>query len=213
MSLLNLPNELIESIIALLWEEADLNAVVRTNRELYSMFNTYLYAHNIRRCELYELPYPRYALVWIAQNEGPSSAFELALDAKKQSSSEAATHLGHKAFEQAVFHGRADLIEMMLSQDDCSGVHPNSVNEAVIRGHEDLVKALVASGLFDLNWPGRYQRTPLFQAICHGHIEIVRILVAAVNINQQMWIAALTKAAENRDHEIVQLLLVAKAAK
>jgi ankyrin repeat protein len=49
MLLLDLPNELLQSLAEALELERHINAFTQTNRRLYNLLNTYLYRHNVHQ--------------------------------------------------------------------------------------------------------------------------------------------------------------------
>src|SRR5271156_3654705 len=112
MSLLNLPNELLQSISENLKLEKDINALVRTNRYLYNLLNPYLYRHNIRL-------FGSSALQWAARcgQEGTARKM-LAEGADTENSNE---YGGTPLLLAAAYENKA-LVELLLVQD---GVNPN----------------------------------------------------------------------------------------
>jgi ankyrin repeat protein len=73
MSLLGLPNEILLLVTLSHELEADINALARTNRRLYSLLNLHLYWHNV----LYS---GSRALLWAAKH-GQEPTIRMLLDA------------------------------------------------------------------------------------------------------------------------------------
>ncbi|CAL5867525.1 uncharacterized protein PFLUO_LOCUS1744 [Penicillium psychrofluorescens] len=153
MSLLALPNELLNSIITYLETERDINALVRTSRHLYTQLNDYLYAHDIIHTEAY-------AIYWAvresiltdhqAVRESSLRTAQLIFQQRVPTPKEA-TRAFYRALQEAVRYGAEDLVRLFISH----GIGPNpdprlgsrpALHDAIRSGHDRIVLFLMSAG-------------------------------------------------------------------
>ncbi|CAH0047412.1 unnamed protein product [Clonostachys solani] len=216
MELLDFPNEILKEIAEWLWEEADLNALLRTNRRLYNLLDTYLYSHNLHRMELDEIWESNTALVKTADRSGPEATYRKALEAINARNTSRSKKLAERTLYRAMNDGQAYLIKIHLAVDDAFNPekHPQINKTPFIRSccqkKADIFWILVNSPLFDANAEGQDHSTPLMGACSYGHVEPVRFLLehgANVNAQDDNGFTPLYNAAENGEVETLKLLV------
>ena len=153
--LLGLANEILIHIVKYLEDQHDVNSICRTNRQLYSLFNDYLYQFNIhfRGGD---------AILWAAKHDSEPTARKL-------------LYLGvpiNIAFRTSPLHSvqRLTALEDPL---DLRGITPLHI--ASWKGHRKLVNLLLDVGADpDAQMPNGW--TPLYLALISGKEKIARTL-------------------------------------
>ncbi|KAF3393739.1 putative ankyrin repeat protein [Penicillium rolfsii] len=117
------------------------------------------------------------------------------------------------ALHYAVENGYLEMVKLLLNkgadpqiQDSYRGLTP--LHCAAKKGHEEMVEMLLDAGA-NPNFKGHgfYTRTPLFHATVNGHRGVMKLLLEnGANPNNDHE-ALLYRAVENRDQEMVNLLL------
>src|SRR5215470_2228883 len=86
----------------------------------------------------------------------------------------------------------------------------DQLHEAVRSGDVAATKALLEKGA-DVNAKGPYDQTPIFFAADRGHIEVVRVLIAAgakVNVTETFYsMTPIMRASMKKRYDVIQLLL------
>ena len=119
----------------------------------------------------------------------------------------ATTHDNLTALVFACFNGHSNIIHLLA---DKQGIDP-MITEFIIlciEGDTDQVKTLLPQ--VDLNTPLTYGITPLMMASCHGHIDIVNVLLqhkAKVNSQDDRGSTALDYAISRQHDNIVSLIM------
>ncbi|KAJ5997031.1 hypothetical protein N7522_008691 [Penicillium canescens] len=174
MPLLDLPNEILLTIAEPLGSQKDINALAQTNRHFYSLFNPFLYAHNVK--------YHRgYALEWAAARG--------VLESVKESIRQGAQiHLGYssQALLNAANYGHAKIAAYLISL----GANPHSeergvisrtpIEWAILHNHSKVVKLLIENGVHpntkDKNGQSLLHLAAKFSP--RNHEAVTRILIA-----------------------------------
>lgn len=174
MSLLGLPNELLQKIADLLPSEKNINALARTNKHLYNRLNDYLYLRNLKQGS--------WALYWAAQecvSQTAQRMLELGADANAPyiNSGEIRTLLSI-----AIDTGQFELARVLLENGadpngrDSSGETP--LFAAARNGDAFAVNLLLEYGadreVYDYDDP---PETPLDKALEQSHHIIVYLLL------------------------------------
>ncbi|KAJ6437287.1 ankyrin [Purpureocillium lavendulum] len=165
MPLLDLANELLAAIARLLDADADIDALVRTNRRLYSLLIADLYRHNARHCSAS-------SLYWAA-NTGRRDTLERAIETGVRIAD-------HVLLPSAAENGHVDVVRLLLKDGgadvavtDEGGWTP--LGAAARQGHAEVVEILVDAGA-DMK-TGYIGWTPLNVAANSGHADVVRYLL------------------------------------
>ncbi|EXL63604.1 hypothetical protein FOPG_20122, partial [Fusarium oxysporum f. sp. conglutinans race 2 54008] len=111
MSLLHLPNELLQRIAQNLESDKDINAFLRANRRLRDLLNTGLYQRNIKQSG-------SSGLLWIVRHGRLKAAKTLLREAAK---SQVASDAFPIALLLAAGNGREDMVKLLL--DNGTGVN------------------------------------------------------------------------------------------
>ncbi|KAJ5748528.1 uncharacterized protein N7511_010224 [Penicillium nucicola] len=141
MPLLDLPNELLLAIASFLDSERDINALVRTNRHLHSLFKSYLYIHNVKHHE-------GSALRW--------SAVHGVLPSVRESIRHGAKFQGLVSSQpllDAAHYGHVDIVSYLLSL----GANPYSEEKGALKrtpvqwgirsNFPEVVKVMIEAGI------------------------------------------------------------------
>ena len=107
MQLLNLANELLQSIADCLEVQRDINAFTQTNRQLHTLLNPYLYQHNIQR-------FGSSALLWAAKH-GQEATAQILL--AQGANIEATTDHGWTPLLLAATNGHGPVVKLLLAED------------------------------------------------------------------------------------------------
>ena len=206
MPLSNLPVESIFDIADRL-DNADINALARTNSQIYRFLNTYLYRRDVTT------GYESDALAW-ATAFGMESTAQRAVDAGK--------HLDpipvsfEIALAEAASQGVVSIVTILLK---INGINPNydgwrsgpCLTLAADHGHSAVIELLLAMDNIDPNVRDVFNDTPLHRAIDSGHITPIRQLLARndidVNAVGDRGETPLLKAIRASNTEIINLLL------
>ncbi|CAH0042324.1 unnamed protein product [Clonostachys rhizophaga] len=216
MELLDFPNEILKEIAEWLWEEADLNAFLRTNRRLFNLLDTCLYSHNLHRMELDDIWENNAALVKTADRSGPEATYRKALEAINARDTSRSKKLAEQTLYRVINAGQANFIKIHLAVDDAFNPekHPQINKNPFIRScsqkNTEIFWILAKSPLFDANAEDQGGSTPLMGACGWGHVEPVRFLLehgANVNAQDDNGFTPLYNAAENGEVEILKLLV------
>jgi ankyrin repeat protein len=170
MGFLDPPNELSQAVIKYLNLQRDINALIQTSRQSYSLFNSYLYSSNIRN-------HNGSAMVWAAEHGQIQTAEKLILEGLDVQSMNC---FGLRPLNCAAFSGQKEFVAFLLA----NGADPEQkglfgrtpLHEAARSGHEEVVRFLLAEGV-DLEPTDSDGRTPLHAAACHGHEAVTSILL------------------------------------
>ena len=84
-------------------------------------------------------------------------------------------------FILAINNGLHGIVEQLLTRQDISLVSEDKVAFvwAAFLGQLEVVKVMLRDPRVDINKPDRHDRTALRDASCEGHVEIVKVLLAA----------------------------------
>ncbi|KAJ5100890.1 hypothetical protein N7456_006942 [Penicillium angulare] len=148
MPFFDLPSELILMVAESLEAEREINALVQTNRYLYTLLNWYLYRFNIQQNG-------SSALLWAAQHGRDMTA---------------QTIISERAQEEIVTGKRPHVWTMPEANQ-------TPLSLAAEHGHESIVSMLLAQDYVDVNNGDSLGRTPLFCAAQNGHTSIVQLLL------------------------------------
>ena len=99
-------------------------------------------------------------------------------------------------------NGHADVVQRLLEQGDPGKYGVASIYQAVIKGHTEVLRLLLADGRAD---PGRYGIDALYDAVQEGRTELVRLLLADGRVDPEG--SALVAAAVRKHIDVVRLLL------
>ncbi|KAJ5818532.1 hypothetical protein N7474_004123 [Penicillium riverlandense] len=158
MSLLALPNELLNVIITYLETERDINALVQTSRHLYTQLNDYLYAHDIIHTEAYAIYWAVHKAVLTENQAVRESSLRTAqlIFQQRVPTPKEAVRAFHRALREAVRYGAEDLVRLFISH----GIGPNpdprlgsrtggcrpALHDAIRSGHDRIVLLLMSAG-------------------------------------------------------------------
>ena len=201
MPLSNVPREILLNITDYL-DDVEINALTRTNGQIYHFLNPHLYRRDVTKSD-------GKSLTWSA-TYGMEGTLRLALAAGRN------LHLVPESYQTALQlaaeFGRLPLIKILLNVD---GVDPNYGNGSAILsaaqwGHNEIVELLLA--VANINPNVRYDdKTPLHWACELGHVSIVRQFLARDDVDLNTLCersgTPLTTACYNRRIEVVSLLL------
>ena len=207
MSLLNLPNELLQLITHHLGEERDINALIQTSRFFRDSFNEYLYEYNIKK-------HSGSAILWAAENGSLELAQRL-LDGG--TSAEYKWDAEKKPIALAAANGHEEMVELLLTNcADPDGMAPlrrtryTALHFAALGGYNMIARHLISEGA-DVNGKTDIQNdTPLHAAVENNHLSTVRLLVnhrAALDQMQSYEWTPLYIAVDKGHMSIVDFLL------
>jgi ankyrin repeat protein len=174
MSLLDLPNELLLSIVGNLTRESDINALVQTNRRLYYTLNLFLYRFSVARGNNSALRWAAlhgfYPLVQTLLNLGANPRAT-----PRNSSHVTALHMacanGHQSIVEALIQSGAD-----VNAKTTTGITP--LHEAIAEGFEGIARILLENGAdFMKKLPDKNHSTVLHIASYFGYTNIVQLLL------------------------------------
>lgn len=174
MSILDLPNELLDFISECLGSESDINAFAQVNHHLYRLLNQYLYRHNVQQSG-------SSALVWAAKVGQEETAKKLLGEITKGQNMvdflmkplcEAAEN-GHSGLVLLLLENGADLNATSkickygnALQSACSGMRDNT----------DMARLLISRGA-NVNQEGGFFGNALQAAVESGHEQIAKLLL------------------------------------
>ncbi|KAJ8110232.1 hypothetical protein OPT61_g6871 [Boeremia exigua] len=180
MSLLGLPNELLQGIAKNIQTEKDISSFSRVNRRLYNVSIASLYRFNAEHTG-------RSALVWAAANgmtgtaERSLKAEPLDQDYREDDDGSQMTPVGTVALVLAARNNHADLVRLLIE----NGVEPdepdldqmrNAMEAAAEEGHTGIATLLLELGADASEGLGGAPFA-IQHAAMGGHIEIVRMLI------------------------------------
>ncbi|KAL2809992.1 ankyrin repeat-containing domain protein [Aspergillus granulosus] len=207
-----LPPEIMHLIAQQIASDRVLNALARTNRYFYEIFNPYLYAHKAT------WKGRRSALIWAAK-EGREETMRIALRYHNPLRKT-------KPLVIAVENNRERIVEMLLAKDRVNIEALNSnkstpLEVAVQNGFESIVKQLLDAGANVQPWKTTREmqtgdgESLLFQAIRSGRQGVARHLIhcGKIDLNAMNHFneTALTTAVWNDRNEVIEHLLAAGA--
>jgi ankyrin repeat protein len=207
MPLSDLPVEILLEIADRL-DDAGVNALARTNGQVYSVVNEYLYRRDFTK------PQSR-SLAWAAE-KGVRGTIQRAVHAGRYF--DPIPESFHTALQIAADQGHVYLVKLLL---EVNGINPNfgggsfkllaaPLLLATNRGYSAIVELLLAAVNVDPNVTDQYSTTPLYEACNKGHVSIVKQLLARgdVDINARVRAGTpLIVACRSRHIEIINLLL------
>ena len=177
MSLSNLPREILLNIAEPLGD-AGINALSRTNSQLYGLLNKFLYSRDMRSQSR--------SLLWAAKN-GVKATVQLALAAGGNLDFIPESY--HIALQSAAIRGYIHLVQLLL---EVEGINPNfegwrecaPLILATESNHIATVELLLADPNIDPNIRERYSKmTPLFTACWNGNTSIVKQFLARKDVD------------------------------
>jgi ankyrin repeat protein len=204
MPLSDLPTELVLDITDQL-DDAGMNALARTNSQIYQFLNTYLYRRDVTRLR-------SRSMTWAIKN-GVEATVQQALDA--------GGHLDpipesfHIALIDSAFQGDVNTVAALLKLD---GINPNfrdlwgntPLYRACLRERTPVVRQLLARDDIDLNTVLNPVSTPLLTAIETRNMEVINLLLSKdgidVNLRPEKNMTPLMKAIQLRLMEVVESL-------
>ncbi|KAA8649917.1 hypothetical protein EYZ11_009027 [Aspergillus tanneri] len=209
MALLTLPLELLELITDNLTSLEDINSLVRTNRRLYGLFNDRLYRHDVHF-------FKSSALLW-ASEKGQLQTAKASLQAGADANSPDAD--GNTPLFLATCTGHSRIVQLLLDNTEVEPnwehhfYHRSILGYASIFGYTSVVKILLDQhkNRISLESKDRAGQSALSLAAQHGHIEIVRLLLAQDGVDPNSGDmydrGPLSLAAWYGHEQIVQVLL------
>ncbi|CAI6075010.1 unnamed protein product [Clonostachys chloroleuca] len=221
MGIHDMPTELLVDVGSYLEKDGDVNALIRTSRQLHAQLNPFLYARNVGRYDHskhgYGEVYRRLALIRTARSGGPLETFRKAMQAINAKRTENSRKLADMAFQEAVFYGHADLVQLQLAIDADLDITKTGqfgrtmlYSPPVLR-NEAVFRVLLDSGRFDPFSKDKQGITLLFQAAAQGRLPVCRILLALEGIDPDAKDSGgstpLSKAAEGGHLEIMRALI------
>lgn len=168
MSLLTLPSELLLFVANFLEVDGDIDSLAKTNKDVYSLLNPYLYRRN-------SLKSGSSALLWAAQGGNEATARRCisegvnvgAIDGVDRTPLSWAAQNRH----EAVVNLLLATAQFDIDLKDSEGCTP--LFSAVENGRERVVKMLLATGRRDVDSKDRLEITPLSEAAFRGHARIL----------------------------------------
>jgi ankyrin repeat protein len=209
-SLLCLGNDVLLLIADCLETERSINALVRTNRRLYLLLNSYLYRYNVVNAK-------SSALHWAARHGQERSAAESIAQGGELESKE--FRYGESPLCQAAVNGHKDVVNVLLEAGaelevkDSLGQTPLYL--AAKKGHEAVISVLLEAGAeFDV--ANNFGWTALGWAVEGGHETVVKLLLySGVNLESSIYYGThrglLANAVQGQHDGIVKLLIEAGA--
>jgi ankyrin repeat protein len=170
-----LGNDVLLLIADCLESERSINALVRTNRRLYLLLNSYLYRYNVVNAK-------SSALHWAAIHGQKRSAAESIAQGGGLESKE--YRYGRTPLCQAAENGHTNFVNLLieagveLEHKDSRGRTPLSWAAAIEHGHFTIAKLLVEAGA-ELEPKDDRGRTPLSWAKWKNRRDIVKLLLDA----------------------------------
>ncbi|KAJ5267511.1 hypothetical protein N7478_010319 [Penicillium angulare] len=172
MYLLDFPTEILDAIGQHLESQADINALLQSNRRLYSILNAYLYSVNAKF-------FTGSALLWAVQNNQPQTA-HYAL----RNGVEELLDWDREPLHQAVEDENEAMVLLLLKYGagvDCKRLDKTPLCIAAKSGHEGIGKLLLQNGAYlesnnSISSFSRYN-TPLHVAAYFGQAAIVKLLL------------------------------------
>jgi ankyrin repeat protein len=172
MPLSNLPREILLNIAEPLGD-AGINALSRTNSQLYGLLNKFLYSRDMRSRSR--------SLLWAAENR-VEATIQLALAAGRNLDFIPESY--HTTLQAAAIGGYTRLVQLLL---EVEGINPNFAGGleqcapiilAAERHHSAIVELLLAAPNIDPNVRDLESNSPLFFACWNGNVSIVKQLLA-----------------------------------
>jgi ankyrin repeat protein len=217
MALPDLPAEIILNITDQL-DVAGTNALARTNSQIYTFLNRYLYLRDVTES------HGSRSLTWAVENGleaiTASNTVQCVVDASRYLNPMHTTRLldnFHIALRNAAGRGYAHLVERLLK---VNGINPNLGSRGSVPplipaaggGHSAVVELLLAVADIDPNVGPQFDaNTPLLNACNMGHVSIVKQLLARddvdLNVQGRGLLTPLLAACYGRHTEIINLLL------
>jgi ankyrin repeat protein len=213
MALSDLPVELMLDIAEQL-DDAGLNALARTSKQLHNLLNDTLYCRDVTKSRGSSK-----SLIWaVHKGVEATRTFQLAVDAGRDANPIPASI--NLALQDAAHRGHVPLVKVLLKVD---GIDPNFAGSklyiaplalAARSDHSDIVELLLDAPNIDPNVENLSRSSALLYACKRGHVSIVRKLLARDDVHVNtfggidggMW-NPLTAALWKGDLEIVKLLL------
>lgn len=171
MSILSLPNELLQSIFDSLESETEINALVCTHPYLYHHFNPFLYTHNVAESS-------SSAIIW-AVTRGRSDTLQKVIQQSGNIEVRDATH-DQTPLAIAIEKGHIAIAHQLLDHGaDVSAKNryrQTPLFEAALLGDEGLARRLVELGA-DVDPTDIDMESPLHSALYRKHDRIVEFLL------------------------------------
>jgi ankyrin repeat protein len=210
MSLSDLPKEIILGIANFL-DDAETNALLRTNSEVYHLLNYYLYRRDLTKPK----PKESISLIWAIKNEN-EAIVERVLAAGRDLGTIPESY--QTALQLAAGQGCVHLVKRLLQVD---GINPNFGGRsqspplvlAAENGHSATVELLLAMDNIDPNvCEGPQSGSPLLFACRMGHVSVVKQLLARDDVDLNAcgfygYLTPLIAACHRHDAEMVDLLI------
>jgi hypothetical protein len=167
-------------------DDAGINALARTNSQMYDLLNEFLYRRDVTR-ELWRLPA---SLTWVletgAQADIYTNTVEWAVYACRNFNP--IPENLHGALQEAAKRGCAHLVERLLK---VNGINPNYGGPtsapplvlAALNGHSAVVELLLATVNIDPNIRDLFKATPLHYACRKRHRAVKKQLLARDDID------------------------------
>ena len=207
MSLSDSPRETLLDIAELL-DDAGMNALSRTNGQLYKLLNKHLYSRDLRSRGR--------SLLWAADNHEVEATVQLALAVGRNLDFIPESY--HIALQVAADKGHVRLVQLLL---EVEGINPNfgggslqcaPLILAAQRGHSAIVELLLAATKIDPNVRDLESNSPLFFACRNGYVSIVEQLLTRKDVDPNIpgfeeTATPLTMACYHGHTDIVNLLL------
>jgi ankyrin repeat protein len=212
MPLSDLPREIVLDIADQL-DDADLDALARTNSQIYQFLNKYLYRRDVTR------RWSSRSLTWAWQIA--PGADTVVATSTVQRAVDAGGHLDpipdnfHYALQNSAERGHVNLVAALLKLD---GINPNycrggsALALAALLGHSDVVDLLLAVSNIDPNVKDETDATPLLCACRGGDTSVVRQILVRddIDLNTIGYYGLMTPllfAMEDGNMEVINLLL------
>lgn len=114
-----------------------------------------------------------------ASAQGHAGVVNILLEARANTNVK--NDIGESPLFVASKNGHAPVVELLVKADalvdDRKGRDDRTpLHQASIEGHSTVVKVLIAAGA-DVNCKDDYSKTPLFDAVCLGNLEVVHLLL------------------------------------